>query len=76
MEIEHEASAHHVAKLAIGLTPVPGLTEELRERSATRFGVASDELAYELEIGVGDLPATVLHFHGREGSGEGSGTQA
>ena len=62
------SAANHVAQLTVGLAPVPGLAQDLRERAATRAAVAGDELPDECDVLVRDHATTVLqlHFHGGE----------
>ena len=63
MECEHEAAADHVAKLTVGLAPVPGFAEELRKFPATGAGVLGDESADKLDVALGDHPPPVLQLH-------------
>jgi hypothetical protein len=69
MQLEHQAAADHVSQLAVGLSPIPSLTQQLRQRSAARARVLGDELLDERDVVARDLAASVpqLYLHG-EGS--------
>jgi hypothetical protein len=60
VELEHKTATDHVAKLAVGLAPVPGLAEVLGEGAAAGAWVLSDERADEVDIGGGDRATAVL----------------
>ena len=50
MQLEHQAAAHHVPQLAIGLSPVPSLAQHLRQRAAARASYDRFEAAEEAKI--------------------------
>lgn len=60
---QHQATADHVAQGAVGLTPVPGLTQPLRQRPMTGLRVASDQPSDEDDVRGTDLPTSVAQ-HG------------
>src|SRR6266498_2408930 len=77
MKLQHEPAAYHVAQRAVGLPPVPGLTQ-LRGKGATAGSeIGSNQLADEDYIGVSDRATSVFqhHFHAPQRSSTDCGTQ-
>ena len=60
---EHQSPAHHVAWLPIGLHPIPGLAELLRQGAATEGRMDVNQLLDEGHVGIRDLATAILHFH-------------
>ena len=60
---QHETAANHVTQLAVGLHPVPSLTDLGGKRSPAQTRVLRDPLAQEEHIGWADLPAPIREQH-------------
>ena len=59
MKLKHQAATHHVPHRTVGLAPVPGLAQQLGQRSTTCLGMAADQLGDEISVGLADIPAAV-----------------
>lgn len=58
---QHRDAAAHLLEPAVGLAPTEAFANELRERPAGPFRVLRNEPEDFGELGVGELPAAVLH---------------
>src|SRR3990172_5223006 len=78
MQSEHQPPAHHVARVAIGLDPLPGRTEVLRQGAPGRLRVRGDQRAHLTQIARGDPAAAVREhdIHGGLTTTAPPGTQA
>jgi hypothetical protein len=59
MQGQHQATTDLVAQLAVGLYPVPGLTEFFGEPAPTRPRVLCDQLTNEIDIGLTNQPMSI-----------------
>jgi hypothetical protein len=64
MQRQHESPADHVAGLAVGLNPVPGLAHFDREPPSAVARVLRNQLSQESGVGLSDLttPKTQQHI--------------
>src|SRR5712692_11237395 len=58
---QQQASAHHVAQRAIGLLPLPDLTQLSRQLPPAHSRMRGDHLPDETDLGSVDLAAPVSH---------------
>ena len=63
MQRQHQSPANHIARLAVGLNPVPGLAHFDRESAPAQARVLGDELPQESDIGRTDLTTTKTQQH-------------
>ena len=58
MEPEHETATNHVARLTVGLNPVPGGTNLDREPAAAQAGIFRNQTPQKLHLRGANLPTS------------------
>ena len=62
VEHQQQATANHIAQRAVGLLPLPGFTQFLRQPAAARSRICRDQFPDMEDIFRGDHPSPVFEF--------------
>jgi hypothetical protein len=63
MQRQQQAATHHVARLTVGLNPVPGLAYLERKSATTQARILGDQLAKLSDLRIPQVPASKTEPH-------------
>jgi len=69
---QHESATDHVTQLPVGLSPIPGFTDQFRKRSATGIRIICNQTPHGIKLLVSYLAAAISYdpFHMEKHSGK------